>query len=146
MTSKLTEDERKAYELYLFAGDDEALIKQALNELVEGSEHHRYMCFLDKMKRTGLQGLSTEEKAYLNQIKLGACDKDISLYLRNLLLTYDTCEDPKKRKKIVEELISVGGLNFNFDHQKAERAGVLLGGNQELNDDERRKNATLEPK
>lgn len=116
MTSRLTEDERKAYELYLLAEDNQELIKQALTQLVEGSDHHRYMCFLDKLKRAGIEGLSKEDKAYLSQIKQSAQGKNVSLYLRSLLLTYDTCEDPIKRKELVDELISAGDLDFNFDH------------------------------
>lgn len=50
----LTEDQRKAYELYLLAGENELQIKQALSLLVEGSEPYRYLYFLDKLKKDGL--------------------------------------------------------------------------------------------
>ena len=95
----LTEDQRKAYELYLLAGNNDAQIKQALSLLVEGSEPYRYLYFLDKLKKDGLKGLTESDKTYLSQIKFkDASESEKCLYLRNLLLSYDDCEDPDKRK------------------------------------------------
>ena len=143
----LTEDQRKAYELYLLAGENEAQIKQALNLLVEGSEPYRYLYFLDKLKKGGLEGLSESDKTYLGQIHFqNASESERCLYLRNLLLSYDACEDPEKRKKIVDKLLEAASSfrRFDFNFKKAERAGIKQDEDTGPNEEEIRKNATLD--
>jgi len=143
----LTEDQRKAYELYLLAGENEAQIKQALNLLVEGSEPYRYLYFLDKLKKGGLEGLSESDKTYLGQINFqNASESERCLYLRNLLLSYDACEDPEKRKKIVDKLLEAASSfrRFDFNFKKAERAGIKQDEDTGPNEEEIRKNATLD--
>lgn len=143
----LTEDQRKAYELYLLAGENEPLIKQALSLLVEGSEPYRYLYFLDKLKKGGLEGLSESDKTYLGQIKFkDASESERCLYLRNLLLSYDACADPEQRKKIVDLLLEAASRfrRFDFNFKKAERAGIKQDEDTGPNEDEIRKNATLD--
>jgi hypothetical protein len=143
----LTEDQRKAYELYLLAGDNEAQIKQALSLLVEGSEPYRYLYFLDKLKKDGLQGLTESDKTYLGQIQFkDASESEKCLYLRNLLLSYDACEDPEKRKKNIDLLLEAASRfrRFDFNCKKAERAGIKQDEDTSPNEDEIRKHATLD--
>lgn len=115
--------------------------------LVEGSEPYRYLYFLDKLKKGGLEGLSESDKTYLDQIDFKNCSqKGKCLYLRNLLLSYDVCEDPEKRKHIIDKLLEATSIfrTFDFNYKKAERAGITQDKDTGPSDEEIRKNATLD--
>lgn len=54
----LKDDERKAFEAYLLAGDDQTLIQNALDHLVTGSVPYNYLYFVNILTRQG--GIKSE--------------------------------------------------------------------------------------
>ena len=61
MTQVLSDDERRAFEAYLLAGENQALKEKSLGNLVEGSVPYYYLYFIDKLKMGGVGSLSEKD-------------------------------------------------------------------------------------
>lgn len=58
---QLSDDERKAFESYLFAGEDQAQKEKSLENLVEGSIPYYYLYFINKLKSGGVAALTEKD-------------------------------------------------------------------------------------
>ena len=114
---QLSDDERKAFETYLFAGEDQAHKEKSLEDLVEGSIPYFYLYFINKLKTGGVAALSekdnemfvkfTETKTYKNTPQV----KQVKLW--HTLLKIDVETDPSKKQELLE-LFEKDYLHFDF--------------------------------
>ena len=74
MKRSLNDNERRAFEDFLLAGSDPDKQQAALGHLVPGSQPHRYLNCINKLRTT--KDLSAEDKATIEKYTRGASRSD----------------------------------------------------------------------
>ena len=118
MTQVLSDDERRAFEAYLLAGENETLKQKSLGDLVEGSIPYYYLYFIDKLKNGGVSSLTEKDNEMFvkftetKQSKNTTQARQIKLW--HTLLKIDAETDPAKRQDLVK-VFETNYLHCNFD-------------------------------
>ena len=146
MSTKLSEQDRKAYEAYVLAENEEQR-QEAIKRLIPGSHLHYHLHFIHKLKTPeGVREVlkNPEDQQMLEQFKKKYEKGPESSYYKQiesrlLLLSYDVAETEEERKKILEE-ITYKKLHLTFDDQKPDellRAKAHLdSSSSQANDDD----------
>lgn len=117
MTQVLSDDERRAFEAYLLAGESETLKEKSLGNLVEGSVPYFYLYFIDKLKNGGVGKLTEKDNEMFvkftetKQSKNTTQARQIKLW--HTLLKIDIETDPAKREELVK-IFETDYLHCNF--------------------------------
>jgi len=114
---QLSDDERQAFESYLFAGVDQAQKEKSLENLVEGSIPYYYLYFIDKLKTGGVASLTEKDNEMFIKFTETKQNKNTTqarqVKLWHTLLKVDVETDPAKKQELIE-LFELNYLNFNF--------------------------------
>ena len=117
MTQVLSDDERRAFEAYLLAGESQALKEKSLGNLVEGSPPYYYLYFIDKLKTGGVGSLTDKDNEMFvkftetKQSKNTPQARQIKLW--HTLLKIDLEKDPEKRQDLLK-VFETSYLHCNF--------------------------------
>ena len=126
---QLSDDERKAFETYLFAGEDQALKEKSLDNLVEGSIPYYYLYFINKLKNGGVASLTEKDNEMFVKFTETKNNKNTpqakQVKLWHTLLKIDVETDPNQKQALLE-LFEKDYLysNFNSHVKPAAPAGM----------------------
>ena len=131
MTQVLSDDERRAFEAYLLAGENATLKEKSLGNLVEGSIPYYYLYFIDKLKAGGVSSLTEKDNEMFvkftetKQSKNTTQARQIKLW--HTLLKIDAETDPVKREELVK-VFEANYLHLNFaNHVKPPAPAGMKG-------------------
>ena len=103
---QLSDDERKAFETYLFAGEDQALKEKSLDNLVEGSIPYYYLYFINKLKNGGVASLTEKDNEMFVKFTETKNNKNTpqakQVKLWHTLLKIDVETDPSQKQALLE--------------------------------------------
>ncbi len=122
----LTDSERKAYESYLLAGDDQGR-QDAIAKLVPGSAIYYHLWFLERFRVHGGAPLTPDERdkyeSFRKQYSREQRFKEIEARLALLQYDYHLSEDIGVAKEILDEIIKSYLGSLDFDHSKPDEEG-----------------------
>lgn len=137
---QLSDDERKAFESYLFAGEDQALKDKSLESLIEGSVPYYFLYFINKFKHGGVTALTEKDNEMFIKFTESKNSKNTpqarQVKLWHTLLKIDVESQPQKKQELIESF-EKDYLKFGFkNHVKPAAPAGMKGDESSQEEDE----------